>query len=136
MWCRLERRDLKGAVAAYDPRARRALGEALPKTLEALRERHAYARATIVDVTNVNKSEPAVIVRTGAVGQKMKAGWYRVARQPSGWAITWDTTLRFSFLAYLSPDKLPFPVPQPRVSRDKLVAAVRRYDALFLQAPR
>jgi hypothetical protein len=138
MWCRLERRDLAGAVATYDARARRALGSVLPTTLEALRERRVYARATILDVVDVKRSKkqgPAVIVRVGAPGQKLKAGWYRVARRGSGWAITWDTTLRFSLLAYLSPDKVPFSVPRPRVKRDTLVAAVRRYDALFLETP-
>jgi hypothetical protein len=139
MWCRLERRDVKGAEAAYDPRARRALGPVLPSTLEVLREHRAYGRAAIVDVVEVKRSTqrgPAVIVRVGPPGHKLRTQWYRVVRNGSGWAITWDTTLRFSLLAYLSPDKMPFSVPRPRVNRDTLVAAVRRYDALFLDRPR
>ena len=47
MWCRLERHDIAGAEAAYDPRARRALGGVLPATLEVLRAHHAYGRAEI-----------------------------------------------------------------------------------------
>jgi hypothetical protein len=138
MWCRLERRDIAGAEAAYDPRARRALGRVLPATLEVLRANRAYGRAAIVDVLKsggTTKKSPAVIVRTGSPGGKPKVGWYRVARAGSGWAITWDTVLRFVLYANLAPDKVPFAVPRPDVDRNALVAAVRRYDALFLEGP-
>jgi hypothetical protein len=135
MWCRLERGDIAGAEAAYDPRARKALGPVLTETLKALREHHAYRRAAIVDVQQSKKLGPRAVVQVGRSLEKLSRGWYRLARQRSGWAITWDTTLRFALFGYLQPDQVPVPVRLPGAKRDAVVAAVRRYDGLFVEAP-
>jgi hypothetical protein len=135
MWCRLERGDIAGAAAAYDPRARRALGGVLTDTLEDLRKSRVYSRASIVEVQSSAELGPRAIVHVARPGKKRIRAWYRLARRGSGWAITWDTTLRYSLLAYLQPAEASVPVPSPRAKRDVIVAAVRRYDALFVEAP-
>ena len=139
MWCQLERRDVAGAAAAYDPRARQALGKVLDDTLEVVRRSRVYRRASIVDVQQSEKLGPRAIVRVGAPGHKVIRGWYRLARRGSGWAITWDTTLRYAIHSHLNPgDSSLQPrggatsVPRFRAKRDEIVAAVARYDALFL----
>jgi hypothetical protein len=135
MWCRLERGDITGAAAAYDPRARKALRSVLTDTLEDLRKSRVYSRASIVEVQASAKLGPRAIVHVARPGKKRVRGWYRLARRGSGWAITWDTILRYSLLAYLQPAAVSVPVPTPRAKRDAIVAAVRRYDALFVEAP-
>jgi hypothetical protein len=133
MWCRLERGDVAGAMAAYDPRARRALGPVLEDTLETIRARRVYGRASIVAVQPSEDLGPRAIVHVGRPGKKLTKGWYRLARRGSGWAITWDTALRYALFAALKPGHSAVPIPG--LDRDTVQAAVRRYDALFLEAP-
>jgi hypothetical protein len=133
MWCRLERGDLAGAAAAYDPRARKALGSVLTDALKSIRDRRVYGRASIVAVQPSEELGPRAIVHVGPPGRELTKGWYRLARRGSGWVITWDTTLRYALFAALKPGRSAVPVPG--ADRDTVQVAVRRYDALFLEAP-
>ncbi|MEA2273845.1 MAG: hypothetical protein QOI98_2553 [Solirubrobacteraceae bacterium] len=135
MWCELERRHLGRAVAIYDPRVQRALGKTLKQTLEDIRRSGIYGRAEIVEVESSKVRGTTAIVHVGKRRGKVITAWYRLAPRGSGWAITWDTTLRFVLGAYLNPSdvgrQVGTPIPRPASRHSVIAAAVRRYDLLF-----
>jgi len=134
LWCDLEQGDVAAAAETYDARVRQVLGKTLPETLKIVRRSGIYRRTAVVDVQPAKLVAPAVIAHIGTLRGTLVTAGYRLAPRGSGWAITWDTTLRFWLGAYLNGrvgGRARGAVSRRVLPHAEVAVAVRRYDQLF-----